>query len=115
MLRDFMRLGMDVARLNFSHGTHEEHARVIERVRKVAKHQPPPLPTLQHQKGQKIRPAQLNHPPQVALRAGPHTPTPPRNPPGTATLIATTFKTLSEEVEPGARILLADGLIELRV
>jgi pyruvate kinase len=36
VLRDMMRMGMDVARLNFSHGTHEEHARTIERVRKVA-------------------------------------------------------------------------------
>ena len=37
MIRELMRSGMDVARLNFSHGTHEEHARQIERLRKVAK------------------------------------------------------------------------------
>ncbi|HZS27410.1 MAG TPA: pyruvate kinase, partial [Candidatus Angelobacter sp.] len=36
VLRDLMRAGMDVARLNFSHGTHEEHARTIDRLRKVA-------------------------------------------------------------------------------
>ena len=36
VLRDLMRLGMDVARLNFSHGTHEEHGRVIERLRRAA-------------------------------------------------------------------------------
>jgi pyruvate kinase len=36
-MRELMTLGMDVARLNFSHGTHEEHARHIERLRKAAK------------------------------------------------------------------------------
>jgi hypothetical protein len=36
MMRDLMRLGMDVARLNFSHGTHDEHLKVIERLRRVA-------------------------------------------------------------------------------
>ena len=35
-LRDMMRFGLDVARLNFSHGTHEEHSRTIERIRRVA-------------------------------------------------------------------------------
>jgi len=37
VLRDLMRLGMDVARLNFSHGTHREHAVAIERLRRVAR------------------------------------------------------------------------------
>jgi pyruvate kinase len=36
ILRDLMRLGMDVARLNFSHGSHEEHARTISRLRRAA-------------------------------------------------------------------------------
>ena len=36
MLRDLLRLGMDVARLNFSHGTHEDHARTIARIRRAA-------------------------------------------------------------------------------
>jgi pyruvate kinase len=49
MLRDLMRLGMDVARLNFSHGTHEEHARVIERLRRAAAKQERSICILQDQ------------------------------------------------------------------
>ncbi|HKE33045.1 MAG TPA: pyruvate kinase, partial [Candidatus Angelobacter sp.] len=115
MLRDLMRLGMDVARLNFSHGTHEEHARVIERVRKVADREGRTICILQDLQGPKIRTGRLKYRTPVALKSGSQITITPRDIPGTATLIATTFKTLAEEVEPGARILLSDGLIELRV
>jgi len=50
-----MRLGMDVARLNFSHGTHDEHARMIERLRKVAEKEERPICILQDLQGPKIR------------------------------------------------------------
>ena len=56
MIRELMRAGMDVARLNFSHGTHEEHARVIERLRSVAAElKPHHLAILQDLQGPKIR------------------------------------------------------------
>ena len=115
MLRDLMRLGMDVARLNFSHGTHEEHARVIERVRKVAGREGRTICILQDLQGPKIRTGRLKYRTPVALKTGSLVTITPRDIPGNATLIATTFKTLAEEVEPGARILLSDGLIELCV
>jgi len=65
--------------------------------------------------GPKIRTGRLKYRTPVALKAGSRVTITPRDIAGTATLIATTFKTLAEEVEPGARILLSDGLIELRV
>ena len=55
VLRDLMRLGMDVARLNFSHGTHEEHARMIDRLRKVAEKEGRTVCILQDLQGPKIR------------------------------------------------------------
>src|SRR5579864_1411141 len=55
VLRDLMRLGMDVARLNFSHGTHEEHARMIDRLRKVADKEGRTICILQDLQGPKIR------------------------------------------------------------
>ncbi len=115
MVRDLMRLGMDVARLNFSHGTHEEHARTIERVRKVAEKEGRTICVLQDLQGPKIRTGRLKYRTPVTLKSGSVVTITPRDIPGTATLISTTFKTLAQEVEPGSRILLSDGLIELRV
>jgi len=115
VMRDLVRSGMDVARLNFSHGTHEEHARRIERLRRAAQREGCSLGILQDLSGPKIRTGRLKYRAPVALKAGSELTITPRDVPGTASLISTTFPELSREVEPGARILLADGLIELRV
>ncbi len=115
MLRELMRLGMDVARLNFSHGTHEEHAQVIERVRRAAEKEGRPICLLQDLQGPKIRTGRLKYRTPVALKAGSKVVITPRDVPGTATVIATTYADLARDVEPGSRVLLSDGLIELRV
>lgn len=115
VLRDLMRLGMDVARLNFSHGTHEEHARTIERVRKVAEKEGRTICILQDLQGPKIRTGRLKYRTPVVLKTGAHLTITPRDVAGTASLVPTTFKTLAQEVQPGSRILLSDGLIELVV
>ena len=115
MLRDLMRLGMDVARLNFSHGTHEEHGRVIERLRRAAKKENRTLCILQDLQGPKIRTGPLRNHAPVTLETGLRVTITPREVEGTAALISTTFPGLGKEVEPGTRILLSDGLIELRV
>ncbi|HEY6971735.1 MAG TPA: pyruvate kinase, partial [Candidatus Angelobacter sp.] len=115
LIRDLMRLGMDVARLNFSHGTHEEHARVIDRLRKVAAREGRTICILQDLQGPKIRTGRLKYRTEVALKTGARVTITPRDIAGTASLLSTTFKTLAQEVSPGSRILLADGLIELRV
>ncbi|HEY7405636.1 MAG TPA: pyruvate kinase [Candidatus Angelobacter sp.] len=115
VLRDLMRSGMDVARLNFSHGTHEEHARVIDRLRRVADKEGRSICIMQDLQGPKIRTGRLKYRTPIALKRGARLTITPRDIAGTATLIATTFKSLAQEVEPNARILLSDGLIELRV
>lgn len=114
-LRDMMRFGMDVARLNFSHGSHEEHARTIERIRKVAQKEGRTICILQDLQGPKIRTGRLRNRMPVAIKAGQKLVITPNDVTGTAHLISTTFQTLAREVEPGSRILLSDGLIELRV
>jgi pyruvate kinase len=115
VLRDLMRAGMDVARLNFSHGTHEEHARVIDRLRRVAAKEGRTICILQDLQGPKIRTGRLKYRTPIALKKGSRLTITPRDIAGTATLISTTFKSLAQEVEPGSRVLLSDGLIELRV
>jgi pyruvate kinase len=115
LLREMMRLGMDVARLNFSHGTHPEHARNITRLRRAAKQENRTICILQDLQGPKIRTGRLKDHEHVTLTTGALVTITPRDVPGTPTLISTTFQGLAQEVRPGSRILLSDGLIELRV
>jgi pyruvate kinase len=114
-LRDLMRLGMDVARLNFSHGSHQDHARTIERLRKVAAEEKRTICILQDLQGPKIRTGKLKDHVAVTLETGTSVVITSRDLEGTASLISTTFKDLPREVQEGSRILLSDGLIELRV
>ena len=115
MLRDLMRLGMDVARLNFSHGSHEEHALNIKRLRRAAEQENRTICILQDLQGPKIRTGRLKGGVPVTLKPGSHVTITPRDIEGTSSVISTTFQGLAREVKPGARILLCDGLIELRV
>ena len=115
ILRDLMRLGMDVARLNFSHGSHPEHARNIERLRRAAQREKRTICILQDLQGPKIRTGQLKAHAAVTLQSGARLTITPRDIEGSAALISTTFPGLAREVRAGARILLSDGLIELRV
>ncbi len=114
ILRDLLRAGMDVARLNFSHGTHEEHARMIERIRRSATREGRSVGILQDLAGPKIRTGRLKYRTAVALRRGGKVTITPHDVPGTASLLSSTIP-IAKEVGPGSRILLADGLIELRV
>src|SRR5258708_30254809 len=58
-MRDLFRLGMDIARLNFSHGSHEDHARNLERVRRAAELEGRTVCVLQDLQGPKIRTGRL--------------------------------------------------------
>jgi pyruvate kinase len=114
-MRDLLRLGMDVARLNFSHGSHEDHARNIVRLRRAADREGVTVCILQDLQGPKIRTGRLERHEPVEIKTGSTVIITPRDIAGTATRISTTFQDLAREVEPGGRILLTDGLIELRV
>ncbi|MGA9039176.1 MAG: pyruvate kinase [Terriglobales bacterium] len=114
-MRDLMRLGMDVARLNFSHGSHDAHAENIERLRRIAEEENRTICILQDLQGPKIRTGRLQEHTPVAIKTASQVTITPRDVEGTPTLISTTFKTLARELQLGARILLSDGLIELRL
>src|SRR5277367_1704973 len=115
VFRQLVRAGLDVARLNFSHGTHEDKLALIQMIRKVAREERKPLCILGDLQGPKIRTSKLVDHKPVILVAGEKITITPREVEGTAALVGTTFKTLAENVEQGSRILLSDGLIELRV
>jgi pyruvate kinase len=115
VFRNLVRAGVDVVRLNFSHGTLEEKLGLIQMIRKVSREERKPLCILGDLQGPKIRTSKLKDHQPVLLKAGGRLTITPREVPGTACLVGTTFKTLAENVEQGSRILLSDGLIELRV
>ncbi len=113
--RQLVRAGLDVARLNFSHGIHAEKLKLIEMVREVARQEEKSICIMGDLQGPKIRTGKLENGIPVQLEAGQTLMITPRDVAGTATLVSTTFKTLAENLEPGSRILFADGLIELSV
>jgi pyruvate kinase len=115
VFRNLVRAGVDVVRLNFSHGSHEEKLALIQMIRKVSREERKPLCILGDLQGPKIRTSTLKDHQPVLLKAGQRLTITAREVPGSASLVGTTFKTLAENVEQGSRILLSDGLIELRV
>jgi pyruvate kinase len=110
-----LQAGMDVARLNFSHGTHAEHAQNIHTLRAAAVERQKPIAILADLQGPKIRTGPLAGSRPVQLREGQRFVITTRRILGDSTRVSTTFLPLPREVHRGDRILLSDGLIELRV
>jgi pyruvate kinase len=106
--------GMDVARLNFSHGTWAEHAQRAAAVRRASGRHQKPMAILADLQGPKIRTGALIEGRAVTLRAGKRLIITTKTTPGTAEVISTTFRALPAAVTKGDRILLSDGEIELR-
>lgn len=110
-----LRAGADVIRLNFSHGTYDWHARAISRIRAASGRLSKPVAILADLGGPKIRTGKLIGGGQVMLRAGQRFTIRTGEEPGDASGVSTTFRELPRDVHRGDKILLADGLIELRV
>src|SRR6266404_3620263 len=115
MIDRLLEAGMDVARLNFSHGTHEEHAKNISMLRAAAIEHEKPIAILADLQGPKIRTGPLAGGGPVLLRAGQRFVITTAKVLGDSTRVNTVFTPLPREVHRGDRILLSDGLIELRV
>jgi pyruvate kinase len=116
VLESLAQAGVDVVRLNFSHGEHEQHREVMQATREIAAHLGRPIAVLQDLSGPKIRTGRLKDDKPVELSVGGRvTITTDETVEGTAQLISTTSKALPKDVSPGDRILLDDGNLELRV
>lgn len=113
-LEKAIRAGMNVARLNFSHGSHGDHLPVIKNLRKLSQELKAPVAILQDLQGPKIRVGKLenNH---IALVEGSVVKISPRFELGRGNEITTDFNELPEVVKPGDKILLDDGMMELLV
>ncbi len=114
MLRSLILAGMDVARLNFSHGFYEDHAKVVKIIREISVEIGKPIAILQDLQGPKIRTSKLKNGP---LTLSPHqiftiTTEQIEN---TDSMVSTTYVDLARDLKAGNTILIDDGLLQLKV
>jgi len=114
IIKQLIKNGMNVARLNFSHGTHEEHARRVEAIRQAAGEVGAVVAIMLDTKGPEIRTG-LVEGEKITLTEGKTLILTTEEITGTAERLSISYKGLPADVRPGSRILLADGLIELQV
>ncbi len=114
VLRAMIESGMDVARFNFSHGSHEEHKRRYETLDRLRRELGKPVATLLDTKGPEIRLRQFKEG-KVQLTAGQEFTLTTRDVEGDETICAVTYKNLPQDVKAGGTILLDDGLIGMTI
>ncbi len=115
IIRSLIREGMDVARLNMSHGDSTVHRKLFELVRTIAREENRNVAILMDLQGPKIRTGKLTDGKPIDLKPNKHIIITTLDIAGNADRIATTYQNLPNDVRPGDRILIADGLIELCV
>ncbi|VBB08736.1 pyruvate kinase active site [Lucifera butyrica] len=114
VLEKMLKAGMNVARFNFSHGTHEEQYKRIEMVRTVAAKLSKPVGLMLDTKGPEMRLGKFAEG-KVMLEAGQKFILTARDIEGNKEIVSINHKLLPQEVAPGNIILLSDGLVSLRV
>ena len=114
ILRQMVRLGMNGARFNFSHGTHESHLAMLEKLKAARDAVGAPVATILDTKGPEIRIKSFTGG-RVMLKEGEIFTLTTREVDGDETCVSVTYDRLHEELFPGCRVLLDDGLVELAV
>ena len=115
ILRAMMRAGMDIARFNFSHGSHEEHRERVDMVKNLREELNLPVAMLLDTKGPEIRTKLLKDHKKVTLETGSQFILTTGDEPGDETKVAITYENLYKDVKKGGKILIDDGLIELEI
>ena len=114
-LRELIAAGMDVARLNCSHGTHDAHRAGFQAIRQAAAELGRNVAVMIDLQGPKIRTGPLRDGASVELNEDAAICVTTRQVAGDATCVSTTYARLPEDVRPRDRLLIADGAMELRV
>lgn len=115
MIEKLAGAGMDVVRLNFSHGTHESHARMIKAVRAVSKKIKRPMSVMADLQGPKIRTGRLAGGGPVQLAVGADFILTAEKVAGDGRKVSVDYRGFHKDVRKGQRILIGDGNIELRI
>lgn len=114
LIVELVRAGMNVARINASHGSHEEHEQRIDWVREASRELGEPVAVLVDLQGPKIRLGTFADGPQL-LNPGDIFTITTEDVPGTKELVSTTHKELPQDAHPGDIILIDDGKVQVRV
>jgi pyruvate kinase len=115
-LRALLRAGVDVVRLNFSHGSHAEHGATIDDVRRIARELDRPIAILQDLPGPKVRTGKLaGGVDAILLEKGATFSLTTEHVAGTASVVGVSYPGLARDVTPGAQIYLADGALVLTI
>jgi len=115
VLKQMVKAGMSVARLNFSHGSYDDHARMVKLLRSVSQELDTPITLLQDLQGPKIRVGQLPQGELLLTEGDLLTLVPIPEFTGQPATAAIDYPYLAEEAQPGMQILLDDGLLELSI
>lgn len=115
IMRKLIQKGMDIARFNFSHGTHEEQKARMDMLKKIRDEEKKPIAILLDTKGPEIRTGLLKDGKKVTLNAGDTFVLSTEEKVGDENGVFITYAGLIEDVHAGNRILIDDGLIELLV
>lgn len=114
ILNKLIASGMNAARLNFSHGTYEEHGKRIELVKRLRKNINKPIGIILDTKGPEIRTGNFKNN-SIELKEGQKFTLTTRQLEGDESVCSVSYEELNEDLKPGNRILISDGLIELIV
>jgi len=114
LIKKLIEIGMDVARLNFSHGSYEEHSLTYEYIREASLKIGKPVAILQDLGGPKIRIGPIQKK-SIFLKEGSLFTLTTRNVPGNEQKVSITYFSLPQKVKKGDSLLLADGSLELKV
>ena len=115
ILKKMIQAGVNVVRLNFSHGTYEQHGDVINMIRSLSRELNQPVGILLDLQGPKVRTGKLKKGEAVSLEKNAIIKITSQKVSGSSEIVGTTYKNLPNDVQAGDKILIDDGLIELKV
>ena len=115
VLRELIKSGMDCARFNFSHGTHEDHKKRYEQVERIRKELRLPIPAILDTKGPEVRIKSFKDDKPVELKTGSEYTLTTEDVIGDEKRAAINYPNLASDIETGVTILIDDGLLELKV
>ena len=113
-MKELIRCGLDAARVNFSHGTYESHGEMIQKLKQAREEMNAPIPLLLDTKGPEIR-IKTFEKDKIRLEEGDLFTLTTDDVPGTQERVSVTYQDLPKDLQKGSRVLIDDGLIELKV
>ncbi|MBN2737996.1 MAG: pyruvate kinase [Spirochaetales bacterium] len=115
ILKQLLINGMNLARFNFSHGTHQYHGELMEMVREASRQTSIPVAILLDTKGPEIRTGPTKNDLPITLERGKEIILTTEEVPGDSKILSISHKTLPKEISPGKHIFIADGVVDLEV